>query len=226
MIPRLHLITDDSILSGARFLSQARDALEVGGRRIALHLRGPGLEGRAIFDVAEALRAEGRRTGGLLLVNDRLDVVLTLGLSGAHLGQRSLPPEVARELLGSEVKLGLSVHSEEEAEEGREGKVDFFMVGALFDTPSHPGRAPGGVGRIREIAESDPPLMIGIGGITPGRVGEVLEAGAHGVAVRGGIWNEPDPVEAVGVYLGELERCLRQAKGKGRGGDGELWRAP
>jgi thiamine-phosphate pyrophosphorylase len=217
VIPRLHLITDDSILIRPGFLAQARSAIRAGGERIALHLRGHGVSGRAIFEAAETLEKACRRAEGVLLVNDRLDVVLALDLPGAHLSQRSLPPGVARELLGSERVLGLSVHSEEEGELGGEGSVDFFLVGTLFHTPSHPGRVPGGVGRLREIATIDPPPMIGIGGITPERVDEVLKAGAHGVAVRGGVWNATDPAEAVGVYLGELDRCSGQTSGKAEG---------
>ncbi|MGD8360683.1 MAG: thiamine phosphate synthase [Gemmatimonadota bacterium] len=221
MIPRLHLITDDSILRRPGFLAQARSAIQVGGEGVAFHLRGHGVSGRAIFEAAETLQEACRTAGGTLLVNDRLDVALALDLPGAHLSQRSLPPGVARELLGSERVLGLSVHSKEEGEAGREGSVDFFVVGTLFDTKSHPGRVPGGVGRLSEIATTDPPLMIGIGGITPKRVDEVLKAGAHGIAVRGGIWNAPDPAEAVGVYLGELDRCSGQTGGKARGKDRE-----
>jgi len=221
VIPRLHLITDDSILSRPGFLAQARSAIQAGGEGVAFHLRGHGISGRAIFEVAETLEKACGRAEGVFLVNDRLDVVLALDLPGAHLSQRSLPPGVARDLLGPERVLGLSVHSKEEGEVGREGSVDFFLVGTLFDTPSHPGRAPGGVGRLSEIATTDPPPMIGIGGITPERVDEVLKAGALGVAVRGGVWNASDPAEAVGVYLGELDRCSGQTGGKARGKDCE-----
>ena len=221
MIPRLHLITDDSILSRPGFLSQASRAIQAGGEQMAFHLRGHGVSGRAIYEAAEALEKACRRADGVLLVNDRLDVVLALDLLGAHLSQRSLPPSVARELLGFERVLGLSVHSGEEGEAGREGGMDFFLVGTLFDTPSHPGRVPGGVGRLTEIAATGPPPMIGIGGITPERVHEVMAAGAHGVAVRGGVWNLPDPAEAVGVYLGEVNRCSGQTGGKENGEDGE-----
>jgi thiamine-phosphate diphosphorylase len=222
VIPRLHIITDDSILRRSDFLSQARATLEEGGGEVALHVRGPRLEGRAIFHTAEALRADACRAGALLLVNDRLDVVLALDLAGAHLGQRSLPPGVARALLGAERKLGLSVHNKGEGEGGREGRVDYFLVGALFDTQSHPARAPGGVDRLREIAAVDPPPMIGIGGITPARVEEVLKGGAYGVAVRGGIWESPDPGEAVGVYLRELVRFAGEAGEKIRRAEGDL----
>ena len=206
MIPRLHLITDDSILARPHFLTRAREVMAAGGERLAFHLRGPGLEGRKVFELAHALREDARGAGTLLLVNDRLDVVLSLDLPGAHLGQRSLPPGVARGLLGPDRALGLSVHSQEEGEEAREGEVDFILVGTLFATLSNSGGIPGGIPRLLEIAATDPPLMIGIGGITPDRVEEVMVAGSHGVAVRGGVWDAPDPPQAVGVYLNELRR--------------------
>jgi len=211
VIPPLHLITDDATLSRPDFVSQARLAMTAGGRLAALHLRGPRLGGRTIFELAGALREDGLETGCLLLVNDRLDVALALDLPGAHLGQRSLPPGVAREILGPGRILGLSVHGREEGEEGRKGEVDFLLVGTIFATPSHPEGTPGGVARIREVAVLDSPPMLGIGGITPGRVEAVLEAGAHGVAVRGGVWDAPDPAAAVGVYLKEMARCSGEA---------------
>ncbi|MGW8267188.1 MAG: thiamine phosphate synthase [Longimicrobiales bacterium] len=219
MIPPLHLITDDAILSRAGFLSQAREVMATGGSRTALHLRGPGLGGRRIFELAQALEGECRETGCLLLVNDRLDVALSLDLPGVHLGQRSLPPSVARELLGPGRTIGLSVHNRTEGEGGRRGEVDFLVVGTLFPTPSHPEGKPGGVDRLREVGELAPPPMVGIGGITPLRVEEVLDAGAVGVAVRGGIWEAPDPAVAAGVYLGELARCAAGSAEQGRKGD-------
>jgi len=215
VIPPLHIITDEAILTRQGFLSQARKLMATGGPRVALHLRGPGLGGRRIFELAEALRDHGREARCLLLVNDRLDVALSLDLPGVQLGQRSLPPGVARELLGPARTIGLSVHSRMEGEGGRRGEVDFLLVGTLFSTPSHPEGRPGGVGRLKEVGELDPPPMVGIGGITPGRVKEVLEAGALGVAVRGGVWERPDPAAAAGVYLRELAHCVAKTPAPG-----------
>ena len=42
------------------------------------------------------------------------------------------------------------------------------------------------------------------GGIGTGRVGPAVEAGAHGVAVLGAIWREPDPVAAAKELVQEL----------------------
>jgi thiamine-phosphate diphosphorylase len=215
-------VTDDEILARPDFLSLAEGVLEVGGEDLALHIRGPGTSGRNLFGLAEALRGPAARAGCTLLINDRLDIAKVLHLDGAHLGQRSLPAEVARQLLGQGALLGLSVHGESEARMGERvgggggevspsaagppGPLDYLMVGSIFPTPSHPERTPGGLGRIGEVrGVSDSPILA-IGGITPNRVGPVLAAGSHGVAVRGGIWNAEDPTEATRVYVGEVKK--------------------
>ena len=51
MIPRLHLVTDDAILSREDFLKEAKRVLTAGKERVALHIRGPGLPGQRIFDI-------------------------------------------------------------------------------------------------------------------------------------------------------------------------------
>jgi thiamine-phosphate diphosphorylase len=212
VIPRLHLVTDDEILAREEFLSQARHILEVGGREVALHLRGPGTSGRVIYALADALREPATRTGSPLIINDRLDIALVLGLAGVHLGQRSLPPRAARGLLGGHPLLGLSVHSAEEAQQGegpgekeRDRLLDFLVVGSVFFTSSHPDRTPVGVEMIRKVQAVTATPILAIGGLTPGRIEEVRSAGAHGVAVRGGIWDAEDPTVASQVYLNELK---------------------
>jgi len=204
VIPRLHLVTDDGILAQEGFLSRAGSALEAGGGEVALHLRGPRTSGRGLYTLARALREPAEAAGSLLLVNDRLDVALTLDLPGAHLGQRSLSPRDARALLGPHRLLGLSAHSRQEARLGEDGLVDFLLVGTIFPTPSHRESIPGGVDRIAEVGAVTHRPLLAIGGVTPERVPEVMAAGAHGVAVRGGVWETMDPAASVRVYLGAM----------------------
>jgi len=211
VIPSLHLITDDEILARRDFPDQARGVLEHGGQDVALHLRGPGSSGRALFDLAAALLEPSARSGSLLFINDRIDIALVLGLPGVHLGQRSVPPRVARGLLGPQTLLGLSVHSAQEVRAGvgaSEGEVDpgvdYLVLGSIFATSSHPGQTPLGLGILGEVQAVSTAPLLAIGGLTPERVKEVMAAGAHGVAVRGGVWNAEDPIAAVRVYLKEV----------------------
>ena len=113
---------------------------------------------------------------------------LAVGARGAHLPGRGLPPSDARTLWGDGC-LGVSVHDVEEAEQSGYGDADYLTVGTLFSTPSHPDRTGRGAGLIAEVGgvAGGRPLL-GIGGVSVRRVSEVMEAGAHGVAVIGGVW--------------------------------------
>jgi thiamine-phosphate diphosphorylase len=205
VIPRLHLVTDDSILARDGFASRARSVLQAGGSGVALHIRGPRTDGGRIFDLARTLQDTAAEEGGLLLVNDRLDVALSLDLPGAHLGQRSLPPSVARSLLGPHRTLGLSVHGPQEAREGEREGVDYLVVGAIFPTPSHPDQTPGGMELLRGTQAVTSLPLLAIGGITVDRIKGLLAEGTYGVAVRGGVWDQLDPGAAVQGYLREMD---------------------
>ncbi len=96
VIPRLHVVTDDQILARPGFRAAALQVLETGGTRVALHVRGPHTTGRAMYQAAAELILPARRAGAWLVVNDRVDVALALGIRRVHLGARSLPAQVAR----------------------------------------------------------------------------------------------------------------------------------
>jgi thiamine-phosphate pyrophosphorylase len=201
VIPALHIVTDDEILRREDFLSHAGRILEAGGLSVALHLRGPRTSGGILYALAKEIRQRASGAGSILLINDRVDLALALDLPGVQLGQRSLPPDIARRLLGPRSLLGLSVHGMKEVGDKGDEVVDFFLVGTLFSSSSHPHTSPGGVALLQEIRLGTTKPLVAIGGITADRVSAVLGAGAHGVAVRGGIWDARDPSAAVRGYL-------------------------
>ncbi|HEX7242505.1 MAG TPA: thiamine phosphate synthase [Longimicrobiaceae bacterium] len=194
--PPLHVVTDDEVLARPGFARRASAVLEAGGVRLALHLRGPSTGGRALFEEASGLAPAAHGCGAVLLVNDRVDVALAAGADGVQLGRRGMLPADARRLVGAERLLGCSVSPGDELPE----EADFLLVGSVYATASHPGRAGSGAERLAETAGCGVPL-VGIGGITPERVAEVRGAGAAGVAALRGVWDAPDPAEAVARYL-------------------------
>lgn len=203
--PPLHVVTDDDVLAGPAFRRLAQRVLAAGGTRLALHLRGPGTDGADLHRLARALRPEARRSGALILANDRVDVALILELAGVHLGERSLPVRAARGVLGDRALIGRSVHGVDGARHGRPGGADYLFVGTIFPSASHPGRPAAGPERVAAVAEATDRPVFGIGGIDPGRVAPVLGAGARGVAVLSGVWHAEDPVGAVQAYLEALK---------------------
>lgn len=209
-LPRLHLITSAPVLRGPGFRDTAADILTSYGAAVVLHLRGHGLTGAELYDLAVALAPVANESGALLLVNDRLDVALAAGAVagqaiGIQLGRRSLPLPAARRLLGPGRWLGYSAHSAPEILQAEADGADFILFGTIFPSATHPGEPTAGVEGLREMAHITTLPLIAIGGMTPARVGAVRAAGAHGIAVLGGVWWAGEPQRAVGEYLTAIE---------------------
>jgi thiazole tautomerase (transcriptional regulator TenI) len=202
LIPPLHVITDDGVLERQGFVDVAAVLLERAEARMALHLRGPATSSRRLHRIALDLRA--RAPKAIIVVNDRVDVALTADVSGVHLGQRSMSVPDARTLMGPEALVGASVHDRDEAMDPRVANADFYIAGNVFETLSHPGRSGAGpqlIGSIRNVVRAP---VFAIGGISPDRVEVLVDAGAAGIAVLGGIWRSGDPRGAVDAYLQAL----------------------
>jgi thiamine-phosphate diphosphorylase len=203
-LPRLHVVTDDAILDRADFLDHARALLRAHGPAIALHVRARHATARRLLTAAAALVETAASVGGTVLVNDRIDIALAAGAHGVHLRERSMPPADARGLVGRRL-LGRSIHDAGGVEAVARW-TDFLFLGTIYPTASHSGSPALGPRAIAELAAATELPVLAIGGLDVGRVAEVLGAGAHGVAVIGGVWGGADPVERAGAYLQALER--------------------
>jgi len=202
------------MLGRGGFEARAADVLGAGGPDVALHLRGPRTDGATLFGLAQALLPAARRSGTLLFVNDRLDVALAVGADGAHVGHRSVGVRVARDLLGDRCWLGASVRDATEAARATAEGADYVFLGTIFATPSHPGEAGMGLEGLTAVAGTTAKQfhVVAIGGIDAARVAEVLGAGAYGIAVVRGIWDNRDPAAAVGLYKDAIASALAATK--------------
>ncbi|MCP8968131.1 thiamine phosphate synthase [Ectobacillus ponti] len=165
-----------------------------------LHLREPGKSARELSEGIELLLKQGVLPEKII-VNDRVDVAMAKGVHGVQLGYRSLSvAEVKR--VWPNVRTGCSVHSLGEAEAAAACGADWLIYGHIFSTNSKAGVPPRGLAELALIGERVPvPVpVIAIGGMTPGRIAEVMEAGAAGIAVMSGIWEAADPAAEVRKY--------------------------
>jgi thiamine-phosphate diphosphorylase len=210
VIPSLHLITSDRILADPGFTAGARRAIAAGGSALVLHLRTRTTPVRRLLALSEDLLGACREAGGRLALNDRLDVALAVGTGWGHLGSASIPVAVARRIMGDDVVIGTSVHSAAEAQEASTD-ADYLIAGNVFETGSHPGHPGRGLDFLREVHTCSPVSVVAIGGVTPERVGDVVSAGAAGVAVSSGVWLSGDPGQAVTRYLQSLREAGRPA---------------
>ena len=204
-VPRLHVVTDDDVLSGPGFARRARSLIEVHGPALALHVRGPGRPVAALLEATRAVAEAAADAGTLLVVNGRPDVALAAGVTAVQLGRRSVPVQAARALLGEDGVVGYSAHGAAEAGSAAENGAAFVLLGTIWETPSHPGRPGAGLARVREAAADVRAPVLAIGGVTASRAREAVAAGAWGVAVLRGVWHAGDVAAAAGEYLSAME---------------------
>ena len=171
-----------------------------------VQLREKGLEAREELALLEVFADACRRHGRLLAVNDRADVALAAGADVLHLGQDDLPVPVARQILGPDPLIGRSSHSPAQADAAAaEAGVDYFCAGPLWTTPTKPGRPAAGLGLVSHVAQSAPVRpWFAIGGISLGRLDEVLAAGATRVVVVRAITEADDPAAAAASFARRL----------------------
>ncbi|HEY3107800.1 MAG TPA: thiamine phosphate synthase [Chloroflexota bacterium] len=192
VVGRLHLVTDLSVPLGLI-------AAAVDGGVDAVHLRDHAATAADLLARARAIKALlGRRAQ--LVVNDRLDVALAADADAAQLGHRSLPLPSARRVAPA-LPLGASIHSLAEAALA----ADFFLLGTIFASRSHPGQPGAGLALIEQVARATRQPVVAIGGIDAGRARACRAAGAHGVAVISAVVAAPDPGAAAAAIRRELE---------------------
>jgi thiamine-phosphate diphosphorylase len=189
-LPRVHAFTDQVILSASDFGIRAA-AIAAGGAAVALHARDRGGSGARLAASTLRMVALARPPGAAVFVSGRPDIAAASGAHGVQLGAGDPTPADARRVL-VHGWIGRSVHSLEEARAAVGEGADFLVVGSIYETPSHTGRAPVGTGLLREAARLGRPV-IAIGGITPERAPELKAAGAYGVAAIRALWQADDP---------------------------------
>ena len=160
-------------------------------------------------DLATLIQSLRMRIGDdvALLVNGGPEVALTTR-SGLHLRERDTTPAAARDVLGPHVLIGRSVHSPDGAIAA--AGADHVLAGHVYPSASKPGMPPLGLAGLVNIVAVAPCPVIAIGGITPERVREVIQAGAHGVAVIGAIAEADNPRAAAKALRVAVDRALQE----------------
>ena len=196
----LYVILDPAATAGRDVEAVADAVLAAGGRW--LQLRHKTASTRELAAVAEHLVARVRAAGGVLIVNDRLDVALAVGADGVHLGQDDLPARDARRP-ASGLVLGVSTHGADQAARAQADGADYV---ALVDLPtgSKASFELVGLEALRRIRPLVRVPLVAIGGITVERVPDVRAAGADAVAVISAIGLARDPGAATAAFLAAL----------------------
>lgn len=193
---RLYGIIDPERTGGRDPVALVRQA--VAGGATLIQYRDKHADGRRLVDLARALKAALDGTGVPLLINDRADIALAAEADGVHLGQEDMHPRDARDLLGPNAIIGLTLKTPEHADAMAQTPVDYGCIGGVFATVSKNNPAPPiGLDGLRKVLPrarlaSRGPIGA-IAGIDNSNAEAIIAAGADGVAVISALFMAPDP---------------------------------
>jgi thiamine-phosphate pyrophosphorylase len=181
-LPSRLLLVTDRHQAAAPLDDIVTDAIAAGVRWIWLRDRDlPPAERRAL---AQRLLALTRPRGAYLSIGGDIDLAAALAVDGVHLAAGA-PVAAARARLGASALIGVSAHCEADVAAAAAAGADYATLSPIFPTASKPGYGPAlGVATLGRATHLDMPVLA-LGGVTPARAPECLEAGAAGIAVMG-----------------------------------------
>lgn len=187
MRPVVCLITDRRRFGAAwedALVERVRVAARAGAHLVQVRERD--LDGGPMTRLTQRCVDAVRGTRARVLVNDRVDVALAAGAHGVHLRGDSMDAARVRWMVPPAFLIGRSVHTVEEAIEVSEGgALDYLIFGAVFETPSKPGRDAAGLDALARVSKATTLPVLAVGGMSLPRAADVARAGAAGVAAIG-----------------------------------------
>lgn len=195
-LPPVYLLSDAQRLGRTQFLDRLARLLKAGVRLV--QLREPGLSPEEFAQLASAVIPLCGEYGARLLVNADPEFAKAWPVAGAHLSSRRLMAQAIRPL-DIECWVAASCHNEKELAHAAEIGVDFAVLSPVAATASHPQALPLGWAEFQRLVSQFSFPIYALGGMKLSDLAVARAHGAHGVALKRGLWEASEP-----------ERLLRQ----------------
>lgn len=199
----LHVITDTTHQS--EFTHQQLAKLAIQGGADTIQFRQKNGSTRELIRIAQEMESICSHYNIPLIVNDRADVALAVGAEGTHFGQDDMPVGIGRRILPNGTIIGASARTEEKIFEAIAEGADYIGYGPIYSTSSKDNaEEPKGLDRLHKMCEIADCPVIAIGGITLDTAADVIQAGAHGIAVISAVCGQSDPRKATEELYQEI----------------------
>ena len=186
----LYLVTDRMLMS-TKTLGEAVEQAVIGGCTM-VQLREKEILSLDFYVLASEMKKITDRYGIPLIINDRIDIAMAVGAAGVHIGQKDIPADIARKVIGKDMLLGVSAVSAAEAVNAAKAGADYLGVGAMFPTGTKPDAGYVSMEELGKIRRTvDIPIVV-IGGISKENAMLFQPMGIDGLAVVSAVIAQPD----------------------------------
>ena len=189
-------------------------AIEGGCRWIQLRMKDASDE--EVRNVALEIIPMCQETDTFLIIDDRVELVNELRVSGVHLGKEDMDPMQAREILGPHAIIGVTANTAADIIKFKGKDVDYVGLGPFRFTTTKKNLAPeigleGYTEIVKDVRAAGVELpIVAIGGITEDDVKPLMATGGNGIAMSGAIIGADDPM----LYTSSVMEKLLGIPGK------------
>ena len=203
---RLYLVTNRYQDSLESFLEKLETACRSGVTIV--QLREKNLTTNQYYQLAKQVKEITDAYQVPLIIDDRLDVCLAVDAAGLHIGDDELPVSVARQVLGPEKILGVTVKTVTRALEAEEGGADYLGTGAIFPTTTKENAPITLISTLKTICQRVAIPVVAIGGLTSENIDQLIGTGIAGVAVVRDLMQAEDIEAKTQAFLTKLDDII------------------
>lgn len=201
----LYLCTDRNIMTADSIEESVELAIK-GGVTI-VQLREKECNSLEFYELALAVKQITDAYEVPLIINDRIDIALAVGADGVHLGQKDVPVQVARNLLGSDKIVGATANTVEAAVKAWKSGADYLGVGDIFGTTTKADTRHITLEELKEIRQSVQIPVVAIGGVKAENISLLKSTGVDGAAVISAVIGQKDITAAAEELIANFQEA-------------------
>ncbi|MCL2156652.1 MAG: thiamine phosphate synthase [Methanobrevibacter sp.] len=128
-----------------------------------------------------------------LIVNDRIDVAMSIDADGVHVGQNDLPADAVRTIIGNDKILGVSAATVSTAKKAEKDGADYIGTGAIYPTETKESACIT-MDYLKKIVDNVNIPIVAIGGLKENNIDKkLINTGIGGISVVSAIMNSDNP---------------------------------
>ncbi len=201
----LYAITDRDCIGDRDFYREIENVL-AGGVTI-LQLREKNSDTETLIAEAVKVKELCKKYNVPLIINDDVEAAIKSGADGVHVGAEDMAVAEIRNKVGSDIIIGATAKTVEQAKKAEAAGADYLGCGALFTSPTKKNAKPMTIDTLKEITSSVDIPVVAIGGLTYDNINIIENSGVSGAAVVSAVFAEED-VKSAASRLRQKIRVL------------------
>lgn len=205
----LYAITQISLNTQASTLA-AQVQAAIDGGAVMIQYRDKVSEPEQCLILARQLQSVCQHNNVPLIINDDVDLAVTVGAAGVHVGQTDSDVSTARAQLGATAIIGASCYNSlARAADAVNAGASYLAFGSFFPSRTKPNAALAELTLLTAARARFALPLVAIGGISAGNAHRVVAAGADMVAVISDVFNASD-IRAAAQELTNVFRTINK----------------